>query len=325
MNIKYTRDDLFDMSAVDVYKLVLEGKYIKKFPERYWKQPDSVEKALECVNFLLFKILDIREDEILDVLNIKILKEYKLLGMLRACFEASPYKLINTLYPGRFHPWELNNAPKSVWNDETIGIAVRWLVEEKLKLTDDELKKQLSINFFRKNGLLGMLQSIDSQSPYKVIEIAYPGKFHPWEFNCVPNNYWDKETGAMAVRWLIEEKLKLEKDEDFSKITKHIFLKNGLYGMYQTCFKADLYDAINTAYPNRFKPWQFKQISHGYWHDIDNCKSAIRWLIQEKLQITDLNKINHATFKKNGLAWMLAVSFDNDYKKAIKITFPNGL
>lgn len=325
MGNKYTKNYLYNIDAIDVYKLVLEGKYVKKFPENYWQQEDAMVNGIKCVKFLIFDILKATPDNMFDFINIKVFKEYKLLGMLRACFNASPYELINNMYPDKFKPWELPNAPKYIWTKENVANATKWLIEDKLKLSDEELKKQLSIKLFKANGLLGMLNSIENKSPYEAINLAYPGKFQPWEFGCVSRNYWGKETGKQAVKWLVEEKLNLKKDEDFLNLTKKVFLDNGLYGMYQVCFNRNLYNAINSVYPNRFKPWQFKQIPNGYWHNIDNCINATKWLIDNKLNIKDFKKVNNNTFKKNGLSWMLVIGFNNDYKKALNIAYPNIL
>ena len=46
---KYIKEELFRMDAVDVYKLVLEKKYIKKFPNGFWQQPEALDNAVKCI------------------------------------------------------------------------------------------------------------------------------------------------------------------------------------------------------------------------------------------------------------------------------------
>ena len=81
---------------------------------------------------------------------------------------------------------------------------IKYLIEEKLKLTDEEIKEQLSVNLFKDNKLHGMLQSCFNDSPYQAINTAYPNKFKEWEFKMTPINFWSKEKGTEATRWLIE-------------------------------------------------------------------------------------------------------------------------
>ena len=95
--------------------------------------------------------------------------------------------------------------------------------------------------------------------------------------------------------------------------------------MYQICFNGDLYTALNSVYPNRFKPWQFKQVPKGYWKSEDNCIKAIKWLVEEKLKVNSIEELSYNLFKDNGLYWMLIVSFEGDYKKAIMTAYPKGL
>ncbi|MBQ3422015.1 MAG: hypothetical protein IJH34_10165, partial [Romboutsia sp.] len=64
------------------------------------------------------------------------------------------------------------------WNNRCNGIkATKWLIEEKLKLTEEELKEQLSYTLFVENGLLGMLVNCFKGSPYEAINSVYPNKF----------------------------------------------------------------------------------------------------------------------------------------------------
>lgn len=395
---KYSKEELYKMDAIEVYKLVLEGKHIKRFPIGFWEQSEAIDNAIKCTKFLFLNILKLEEEDILDIISIKLLQKYKLSGMLKACFNTAPYELINTMYPGKFHPWELKNSPNGIWTKENMIKATKWLIEEKLQLTDEQLKEQLSIKLFEENGLLGMLQVMGNSSPYEAINLAYPGKFHPWEFKIAPKHYWNKETGIEATKWLIEEKLKftndelreqlsqnlfnsnglvgmldvcfndspyeainsaypdkfkswefkyvsrnywtiergieatkwlieeklqLKSDEDFkNKISKTIFMDNGLAGMYQICFNGDLYTALNNVYPNRFKPWQFKQVPKGYWESEDNCIKAIKWLVEEKLRVNSIEELSYNLFKENGLCWMLEVGFNGDYNKAIMTAYP---
>ena len=56
---------------------------------------------------------------------------------------------------------------------------------------------------------------------FEAIDATYPGKFKKWQIgDHVKNDHWTKEEGILAVKWLIEDKLKWnDKDikENYSK------------------------------------------------------------------------------------------------------------
>lgn len=191
-------------------------------------------------------------------------KENNLSGMLVIYFKGSPFSALNMVYPGRFKPWELKSTPLSYWNKNTAIKATRWLIEEKLKLTDEDLKNKLSQKLFEENNLLGMLTNCFHCSPFEAIDTAYPGKFKPWEFKRCPLSYWTRENGIKATKWLIEEKLKWSHNDIKEKLTNYIFVDNGLRGMLQGCFNNSPFNAIDATYPGKFKKEDFKSyhISH---------------------------------------------------------------
>ena len=102
--------------------------------------------------------------------------------MLNAIFTKSPYAAINNAYLEKYKPWQFANVPKSYWTKETAAEATRWLIEEKLKWSEEELLKKLSTKTFYDNGLRGMLNAVFVNSPYAAINNAYPGKYVKSDF-----------------------------------------------------------------------------------------------------------------------------------------------
>ena len=103
--------------------------------------------------------------------------------MLITCFNNVALKAIELAYPDKFHPWEFKVTNRNCWKDTNRCVeAIRWLIETKLQLTDDESKEQLSIKFFNDNGLGGMLETRFNNSAIKAINTAYPGKFKEEDF-----------------------------------------------------------------------------------------------------------------------------------------------
>ena len=255
---KYTKEELCKIDATDVYKMVLHSNEIKKFPNGFWKKENSKQNAAKCTRFLFEEILKYDDNKLKNELSFKIFKDNKLRAMLQSCFNNSPYEAINNAYPNKYKEWEFKSAPKGYWNKKNGIKATKWLIEEKLKLNDKELKQQLSIKLFEDNGLLGMLNICFNCSPYKAINNAYPNKYKEWEFK-TPRNYWsNKENGIKATKWLIEEKLKLSNEELKEQLSVKLFRDNELGSMLQSCFNNSPYQAINNTYLNKFKKSDFK-------------------------------------------------------------------
>ena len=257
---KYTKEEIFNMNAVDVYTMVLKGDIIKKFPNGFWQQPKAKESAAKCTRYLIEEVLNYDSEMLKENNIINIFAENKLSGMIMKCFGNSPYEAINNAYPNKYKEWEFSFVPRGFWNDKENGIkATKWLIEEKLKLNDKELKERLSKKLFIENGLTGMLNICFNNSPYDAINAAYPNKYKEWEFKNVPRSYWnEKENSIKATKWLIEEKLKLSDEELKEKLSQKLFTENGFRSMLTCCFSNSPYEAINTVYPNKFKKSDFK-------------------------------------------------------------------
>ena len=256
--MKVSKADLYELDAITIYKAVLKGDVIKRFPSGFWMRPDAYDNASKCVRYLFEVILKYSRQEILENNNQSLYKKYKLGGMLAICFNNSPYQAIDCAYKGRFKEWEFKNVPVGYWTEENGIKATRWLIGEKLKLSKEEVKEQLSQKLFYDNGLSGMLSHCFNSSPYQAIDCAYPGVFKEWEFKIVPMGYWTEEKGIEATKWLIEQKLQLTKGGLRDVLSVKLFDDNGLRGMLNTCYSGSPYLAIESAYPGVFKKSDFK-------------------------------------------------------------------
>jgi hypothetical protein len=81
----------------------------------------------------------------------------------------------------------------------------KYLIESILQWKDEDIKKKINKKVFKEYKLGGMLGIVFGDSPYEAINLAYPNRFKPWELIGNPRNYWTKETGILATKWLIEE------------------------------------------------------------------------------------------------------------------------
>lgn len=85
---------------------------------------------------------------------------------------------MNIAYPNRFQPWELSHVNNNFWTEDNIIKAVKWLIEDKLKLSDKEVKEKYTRKLLRDNGLA----TVGMYGIYKSLNLAYPGKYNVEEF-----------------------------------------------------------------------------------------------------------------------------------------------
>ena len=320
MEVKYPTIDEIDI--VEMYKEKLKGTR-KIFARGVWQGPNAIPNAVKVTKYLIEEELKLSDKELKEKLSLKLFYGNSLGGMLNTCFNDSPYQAINTAYPNKFKEWEFKMPPINFCSKEKGIEATKWLVEEKLKLTDDDLKEQLSYKLFMDNGLGGILRYCSNGSIYQAINTAYPNKYKEWEFKNVPINFWTKEKGIEATRWLVEDKLKLSDGELKERLSYKLFQDNGLVGMLYTCFNNSPYQAINTAYPNKYKEWEFKMTPINFWNK-EKGVEATRWLIEEKLKLSEKEleeQLSYKLFEDNGLGGMLQCCFNSSYNQAILETY----
>lgn len=323
--MKYSDSQLLLMEPEEVFLLRLNDK-IERFPRGFIKEGEYInyDVAIKIFKYLFEEYLKLTDEQIKEELSINFFKKYKVHVILKIAFDSSPYKAIETVYPGRFKPWELKCSPNGYWNLETAKEATRWLIEEKLKWDDDDIKKKLSLEIFHRNNLSGMISLVFSSSPYYAINAIYPNRFKPWELSNTTMGFWNLETAKDATKWLIEEKLKWDDEDIKNKISKKVFIEYGLGSMLKKFFECSSYEALENAYPGRFKPWEFKFCPKNFWNK-ETGKQSLKWLFEEKLKLTP-EEIIKVYDKKllidNGLYGMIRCAFDNDLFEAINYTYP---
>ena len=295
----------------------------KKFPKGVWNCNEKYDNAKEVTKTLIEKVLKWSDDDIKNKLSRNTFRENSLNGMLNYLFNNSPYRAIENAYPGKFKPWEVTRVSKKFWNVETAKEATIWLIEEKLKWSDEDIKQKLSAKIFIQNSFTSILNDLFNGSPYLIIENAYPGKFKPWELPSIPKKFWNLETAKEATIWLIEEKLKWSDEDVKQKLSRKIFRENSLNGMLDYLFNNSPYRAIENAYPGKFKPWELPSVHKKIWN-LETAREATIWLIEEKLKWDDddiKEKLSANTFIKNSLTSIICL-FNGSPYLAIENAYP---
>jgi len=318
-----TKNNCNLITPVEVFKLVLGGK-LKRFPPDSWTEPDAVENGVEILRFLFESILQWSPKDIKKNYSRKLFIDYKLEGLFKIVFNSSPFQALNALYPNQFREWELHYAPNKFWTEETGIQATRWLVEEKLKWTENDIKEKLMKQVFCDNELGGMLRILYGNSVWRAVNQSYPSKFKEWELQTTHNNFWNETTGIKATKWLIEEKLKWTETDIKEKITYKIFCNNGLGGMLFGVYHGSPWQAINAAYPNQFKEWEMPMAPLKFWNEETGIR-AVKWVIEEELKWTDYEikkYLRIQTFSEYGFATMIYKLFNNDLYRILNTAYP---
>ncbi len=126
---------------------------------------------------------------------------------------------------------------------------IKYLIEKRLKWNREDVCKYLTRKTFHQNSLSGMLSHYFDDSPYEALNTAYPGEYKPWELKGCMRNYWTKQTGILATRWLFDEKLNWDISKICSSLSVQVFRDNGLSGMLRTCFNDSPTEAVICSYP----------------------------------------------------------------------------
>ena len=374
-------------SVEEIYDMVLSGELVN-FPRDFWNVTDSLEYAKKCVRHLFEDILQLPTEDIPSKYSHKLLVNYKLYGMLSLLFKGNIFDTLDNAYKGTFKPFMLNKVSKGYWTAETCAEAIRWLIEDKLKWSGEEVIEKFGTDTLKEYSLntLNKIYSIP-----QMLEIAYPGKYEgwnlkysrttekdlnlsnedlegrlevlidkynfvPWEYTpnewalqarrgffktiekddfyertcqvyfklfpteasnadremkeswlkisssspvevykvvlrgrlTFPRKYWQGEDrfekAAICVRYLVEEVLKLEKDEDILKeFTVKTLSLYYLKGMLFAVFSGSVRDALANAYPERFAYLRFKGLlKHADCTSEDDLREIVALLVKVK-------------------------------------------
>jgi len=253
------------LEIIRIYKEVLVGKKRKQFPKNFWQNDFEENRIIGDIllKFLFEEILGWSKDDICEKLNKNIFFEYKLNQVYKIIHEKSVFNTINSVYPDKFKPWDIScvkSVPMNYWgNEENVINAIKWLIENKLKWTDDEVIKNLSSSVFDDNKLSGLLDLFNG-SPFKAIDKAYPNKFKMWQLKSICRNYWDDDNNIKdAILWLIDKKLG-RSNSKLIFISMNDFVNNDLSSLFRYKFRCSsklLLEKLKVLIPE--KTFMFKR------------------------------------------------------------------
>ena len=154
-------------------------------------------------------------------------------------------------------PYQIKKFPAYFWKNEfspdytkEIGL---YIIDKHFDNDDMKILKSFSNSFINKVKLHTVLKLFEGRT-YNHIDFLFPGRFKPWQFKSCPNSFWNNETAIEATKWLIETQLDWNEAEVKQQLSYKIFTENKLSGMLAIVYENSVSTALNTAYPNVYKP-----------------------------------------------------------------------
>jgi len=210
----------------------------------------------------------------------------------------------------------ITNVPKAFWTIENIIKVGRYLFRD----YDEQ-------NFYEKyNNALLVEFGLDSVvylnniSIFDFAKLLFPKYLnYPFLFknSYCPNGYWDNpDNRFLAIDYMVENLLnnnKISSIEEVTKFTIRNFKDYNLGGLLDKRFMYDLIsEYLLRKTGKQYKECELHTVTNGHWEDVENVKTAVRWMLEEKEQWDglDIEWVKHnygfELFKKHGLGGMLA-------------------
>ncbi|PFE15280.1 hypothetical protein CN307_12955 [Bacillus cereus] len=232
----------------DAYPDRFKEWQLRVAPIGYW----TAENSLEALKWTIEVKEQLSDQELMRVYDKGWLRHHKLGTPLKVYWNESPFHMLNALYPGKFKAWQMRKTPRGFWTKETALDLLKWTIEVKEQLTDEQLKQVYEISWLRKHNLSTPLKVFWNTQPFTMLNDLYPGRFKPWELNKTPNGYWTRENALEALKWTIEVKLKLS-DEELKKVYSYEWIKQmGLRTPLVNFWNKNGFKMLNTLYPSRY-------------------------------------------------------------------------
>ncbi len=215
------------------------------------------------------------------------------------------------------------------------AVMTRFAVERILERDPLTVVRECTAEQFSTVGLRSVVRYFN-YSVNRMMRNAYPGLLLPWEESHVEDGFWsDVHNRRMAVRWLVEEKLAIPREELVAairddRIKKNHFLDHGLSYMFAMYYKS-VSRAVGDTYPH-LMPWELGSVPNSFWQGEEGHKNvarAIQWMIRQlqipihlvPARIKD-KTICRETFQRFGLSTVFERVFKKNMYLTINAAFP---
>ncbi|MBW9150364.1 DUF4046 domain-containing protein [Clostridium sp. CM028] len=249
--------EITNLDDIEIYELLLQGT-ILSFPSGFWanrSEKEAKKVAIKLLKYLIDEKLKFNKEDVRLELSKMFLTKYKL-HTASKLFGRSAINYIISTYPDeRYKPWQFKHdkVPQSYWTQERNRIsALKYVFEVELQWSLDDIKEKLDWEIMKKQGVY----TLHSYYPsiHRICNALYPGIINPWELRHaeVSDYFWQEINNRKnAVKWLVQEKLKLKHTQISSRLKKEHFLQYGLTELFSNQYNCSVKKAINEVFPER--------------------------------------------------------------------------
>lgn len=232
------------LAPLSMYGLMLQGK-LKAFPNNYLDK--DVIKIM--VRHLVITLHSYSRADVLTKVNHAFLQD-NCLGGAKKFFNNRDIELLIYCFPEwNLKAWEFEKVPQNFWRSrENQRDFVLWVAEkEKIMLqTKEDYRKITSEMIVRYGGSKAMR---NAGSLFNLLNTVAQDKYKKWEITVIWP--WHEDELIPAIKWLVEEKLKLT-PEQACYLTKQDFIDNNLDGLLAHVGNRSVLKALELAYPGRY-------------------------------------------------------------------------
>lgn len=159
------------------------------------------------------------------------------------------------------------------WTRQGAIDKLRWTIEEKYKMTEEEMLRTMNKKWLVENGFETPLHYMWEGVVFCMLEDVYPNRYMPWDYAKTPNGFWTKETTIIYFRWLVLDKYQYTK-EQFLQIYSWDWVrkKTKLSASIERRWDNDLQKILADAFPEWVsesvilrKVKRGKRVASGYW------------------------------------------------------------
>lgn len=187
------------MILIQRYEEILSGKR-KMFPNGTWSE-DGRNNFKVLIRYLILEKLKLTRNEFCKTDTWRLLKKYKLYGGLVNVFKCKLHDAVMISFPEwNLKEWEYGlEVPRSFWNDETIILATKWLIEDKLKWSKEDITKNISEETFKIYKLTTLF--VMKGGIYELMNLVYPNE----NWNYLKDRAWINVSGSNSKVRKLEE------------------------------------------------------------------------------------------------------------------------
>lgn len=232
------------LDPLSMYKLLLQGK-LKTFPNNYLDK-----KSIKImVRHLVLTLYNYDRGQLLTKVDHAFLQS-NCLGGAKKFFNNCDIEMLIYCFPEwKLKAWEFPKTPQNFWKSQkNQRDFVLWVAKkEGIKLrTKQDYRKITAEVIFKYGGSKALRQA---GSLFDLLNTVACDKYKKWEITRIYP--WHEQDLIPAIKWLVEDKLKLT-PEQACNLTKKDFVDHNLDGLLFHVGNRSVLKALELAYPGQY-------------------------------------------------------------------------